>query len=184
MPRSLISSCCRSTALAGLLAVVSVGCFGRGSVSPLQRAEELTRQEKYQEAIAVYRVHIADRIEVADRPEWENPYFYLLMIGDLQLRDDHPESALESIELAERYKVEPGLISDRYRAIASWYEHRGDLSRAMEVLRRYRGRDELLFDAMLDRLAREMVLREERDRASIGEAPAPAPAPTSVPSRP
>lgn len=144
-------------------AVVTIGCSSwHGSSSSLYRAEELTQQESYDEAIAAYREHIDDRLEVSDRPDWENPYFYLLRIGDIQLRQQQPGAALESYREAELQQVEASLISDRYRAVAAWYIEHGQLQDAFDLLKKHRDRDSLLFDAMLDRVSRELTTREER----------------------
>jgi KDO2-lipid IV(A) lauroyltransferase len=123
----------------------------------LSRAEEYSRQGETDKAIEAYNDHIAERIEDEKRPEWENPYFYELIIGDLYLREGKVAEALLSYERAENNKVDLVLVSDRYRYVASWYEKSGDLLNAMEVLKKYRERDSLLFDAMLDRLAKELV---------------------------
>lgn len=123
----------------------------------LSRAEEYSRQGKTEKAIEAYNDHIADRLDDKKRPEWENPYFYELIIGDLYLREGKVAEALLSYERAENNKVDLVLVSDRYRYVASWHEKNGDIPAAMEVLKKYRERDSLLFDAMLDRLAKELV---------------------------
>ena len=102
---------------------------------------------------------------MTDRPAWENPYFYLLSIGDLQLRMGQPNEALASFKGAEEHHVEESLVSDRYRSVAIWYEEHGQLDKALEVLTKYRERDSLLFDSMLDRVARKMTAQEPSPRA-------------------
>ncbi len=97
---------------------------------------------------------------MGDRPAWENPYFYMLSIGDLQLRMGQPDQALTSFKTAEEHHVDASLISDRYRSIAIWYEEHGQFEKALSVLTGYRDRDSLLFDAMLDRIARRMTAQE------------------------
>ncbi len=127
----------------------------------LERAEELSRQEKFDEAISLYRQHIAIRLEVKNKPEWENPYFYLLAIGDIQLHAGRFDEALKSFELAEQNKVEPLLISDRYRYVASLYERDGKFEEAIAILTTYRDRDPFLYDLARDRAAKALVQREE-----------------------
>jgi tetratricopeptide (TPR) repeat protein len=105
----------------------------------------------------MYREHISNRLEVADRPEWENPYFYLLNVGDIELKRGDVDKALAAYEEAERQRVDLPLVADRYRAVAVWYEEHGQLQKALEVLTKYREKDPLIFDSMLDRVARELT---------------------------
>mgnify|MGYP006297132575 CR=1 FL=1 len=109
----------------------------------------------------MYREHISNRLEVTDRPEWENPYFYLLNVGDIELNRGEVDKALAAYQEAEREKVELPLVADRYRAVASWYEEHGQLERALEILTKYRDKDPLIFDSMLDRVARELTESEK-----------------------
>jgi tetratricopeptide (TPR) repeat protein len=132
------------------------------STNAANQAEELTQQGYYEEAIAQYRIHMRDRLEVSDRAEWENPHFYLLRIGDLYLRMGQPQSALEAYREAETNQVEKSLISDRYRALAHWYVENNQLQSAFDLLKTYRDRDSLLFDAMLDRVGRALTNQETR----------------------
>jgi tetratricopeptide (TPR) repeat protein len=104
---------------------------------------------------------MAFRLKVPKRPEWENPYFYLILIGDIQLGQGLIEEAEKSYALAEESKVDEYLVSDRFRGIARWYEEQGKLSEAIEFLGRYRDRDPLLYESMLDRLAKELTLKED-----------------------
>ncbi len=137
-----------------------IGCTALDSSSLVDRAEQLTEGGRYPEAIDTYRNHIQERLDQSARPDWENPYFYLLRIVDLQLKQERPQDALRTCLEAERQGVETSLTSDRYRAIATWYEQRGDLSAAFEVLKSHRDKDPLLFDAMLDRIARAITASE------------------------
>lgn len=128
--------------------------------NPTEKAEQLAAEGKHQEAIAVYERHISDRLAVSDRPEWENPYFYLLSIGDLYLSMEQPDQALKSFQEAEKQGVSADLVSDRYRALASWYVEHQQLEKALQILKTYRERDSLLFDSMLDRVARALTEQE------------------------
>lgn len=128
----------------------------------LRKAEEFTRQERYDQAIESYRRHIEVRLEKEDRPEWENPYFYYLIIGDLELGQGHIAKALAAYELAQRKGVAKSLVSDRYRLVASWHESHGELNKAASIAEHYRELDPLLFDLMLDRLSKQIVLEENR----------------------
>ncbi|MDZ4784923.1 MAG: hypothetical protein SGJ02_02490 [bacterium] len=136
-----------------------------GEYGYIKNAEEALRQKKYDQACELYQKHIEYRLSVIDRPEWENPYFYYLIIGDIRLRQSKVEEALSAYELAEKMKIEPQLVSDRYRFVAGWYEENGELKKAIKVLETYRNRDLLLFDAMLDRLAREIVKKEDETKS-------------------
>lgn len=69
--------------------------------------------------------------------------------------------ALQTCEEAEKAGVDRALVADRYRTVAHWYEERRDLQKSFEVLKRYRDRDSLLFEAMLDRVGRA-ITEDER----------------------
>lgn len=141
-----------------------LGCFSSGESAALREAENLASEQRYGEAIAAYHEHIHDRLETSDRPEWENPYFYLLMIGDIELSRGAAQQALLDYEEAERQGVSLSLVADRYRAVASWHEERGELKEALEVLNKYHDRDSLIFDSMRDRIARELSRQESEEK--------------------
>ena len=86
------------------------------------RADKLSKEKKYEEAVKAYWDHINFRLSVKDRPVWENPYIYLLDIGDLYLEKGDVEQALYHYELAEKKRVKQAYVNDRYRYVASWYE--------------------------------------------------------------
>lgn len=132
-----------------------------GEYGYLQQAEELSRQERFADAIEAYRKHMNYRLGLSRRPEWENPYFYLVLIGDIQLGQKDNKAALESYEEAERRGVDRYLIADRFRAVATSLEEQGKLDDALAVLGKYRERDIVLFDHIADRIARDLVAREE-----------------------
>lgn len=140
--------------------------FESGDYRNLEEAEEYLRQGQHDKAIEAYRAHMRYRLSLSDRPDWENPYLYLLMIGDVQLRQGKPLEAQTTYELAEKNKVDKALVSDRYRYLASWYEKQGELESALKILSMYRDRDELLFDVMRDRMAKDLVKREELQTSS------------------
>jgi tetratricopeptide (TPR) repeat protein len=146
-----------------LIVVLLASCFsGRGGdYGFLEKAEELSREGKYQEAIEAYRSHMAFRLTVKKRPAWENPYFYLILIGDIQLGQGLIDEAEKSYVLAEENKVDAYLVSDRFRGIARWYEEQGKLTEAIAFLNRYRDRDPLLYESMLDRLAKDLTQKED-----------------------
>lgn len=136
-------------------------CSFHKDTDPAQRAESLLNEGQYDEAIAEYRQHMQDRLNASSRPDWENPYFYMIVIGDIQLEHGSVADALTSYETAEQHGVEAPLVADRYRYVAKWYEDHGELKQAMEFLKKYRDRDPLLFDGMLDRVGRKMSAEED-----------------------
>jgi tetratricopeptide (TPR) repeat protein len=127
----------------------------------LQLAEEFSRKGQYREAIDQYDKHMQDRLLRKNRPEWENPYFYLVLIGDLELKEGDPVKALASYKLADEKGVDANLVSDRFRSVAHWYEEHDQLEKAVEILNSRREKDPLIFDSVLDRLSKEIVRREE-----------------------
>lgn len=137
-------------------------CYLYTSKSKLQEAEELSRQKKYLEAISAYREHMQDRLKLSDRPEWENPYFYLILIGDIELGTDRPEDALASFLEAQAKEVDSYLVSDRVRSVARWYEERGQIEKALEILLAHRANDPFMYEAMLDRLNKAITLKEDQ----------------------
>jgi KDO2-lipid IV(A) lauroyltransferase len=153
-----------------LIFCVAISACSLGS-NDLQHAERLAKEGNYDEAIETYRAHMQSRLEVGDRPEWENPYFYLILIGDVQLKRGDPTAALAMYQEAdakllvcedpESKTFHETLLSDRYRALATWYAEHGQLNKALEILRQFRSRDSLIFDAMLDRVARKLSEQEQ-----------------------
>jgi len=146
------------------------GCSGSyfkfGPYRNAEQAEEFLRQGKFDDACESYRKHVEDRLANKDRPEWENPYFYYLIIGDIKLRDGKVKEALAAYEFAESKKIDSQLVSDRYRYVAQWYEKKGDFRNAMAILQKYQDRDPLLFDAVLDRVAKELTKIEDSGASS------------------
>ena len=144
-----------------LLLIFVCSCSLHRELDRLSMAEQALQQERKQDAIDYYNQHIAERLAVTNRPAWENPYFYELLIGDIELSRENPEAALQAYEKAQTEKVTEGLVLDRIRLVASWHEKRGEYEKATETLLRYRSRDPLLFDLMLDRISRELTKRED-----------------------
>jgi tetratricopeptide (TPR) repeat protein len=142
-----------------ILLTLPSGCLFQERISQAAKAEELTRKGDLIGAISAYQKHISKRISDKKRPEWENPYFYLLMIGDLELRLGDSEKALKSYELAENKGVEPLIVADRYRYVAMIKELSGDYKTAIQILTKYRERDPLLFDLTRDRISKEMTAK-------------------------
>ena len=126
-----------------------------------QQADELRKSEDYDEAIRAYKKHIEHRLKINPRPDWDNPYIYLLDIGDIYLQQGQVEEALAEYERAEKKGVKQAYCNDRYRAVALYYEERGELKKSLEILQKYRDKDTFLIDLMLDRLARKLIAAED-----------------------
>lgn len=137
------------------------GCFHAGDDSSRAKADRHLKEKKYEEAIAEYQAHIEARLAVRDRPAWENPYLYLLDIGDVYLEQGNVDEALRQYEAAEAHGVKQGYVNDRYRQIANWYESRGEYEKALHHLEKYREKDAVIFDMMLDRVARKAVQEQQ-----------------------
>lgn len=131
-----------------------------GDNSALKKAEQLSANKEYEKAIEAYKQHIQERLKIKNRPDWEDPNFYYILIGDLYLAKESVGEALEAYDRAEKSGIDRMLVSDRYRSVALWYEQRKELDKALEILNRYRDRDQLLFDATSDRIAKEIVSRD------------------------
>lgn len=152
----------RTSLLFGSLALTACSpFFGQEREGLLQKAEELLRQERYDEAVETYERHLEYRLALEHRAEWENPYFYYLMIGDIRLKQNRGEEALAAYLQAQTKGVDLLLVADRIRTVARWFERRGELDRANSLLMEHRELDPLMFDTMLDRIAREITAREE-----------------------
>lgn len=143
-----------------LVFVVS-GCLFHSGPQYLSTAEDYEAAGEFDKAIEAYRRHMAYRLSLTKRPDWENPYLYLLTIGDLELKRDNPTEALARYDEARSHEVEERLVSDRYRQVAHYYEERGELQNGINVLTKYREIDSLLFDGMLDRLSKQLVREED-----------------------
>ena len=150
-----------SLALSGCHTKVAGVVVGSNALS---EAEEAFKAGKFDIAIALYEEHIRRRTAIDDRPSWENPKFYLIFIGDIEVSRGDIAAALKRYEEAEASLVSRELIADRYRSVARWYEEHNRLEEAFEVLKKYRERDPLLFDAMLDRIAKEISRREDEGK--------------------
>jgi tetratricopeptide (TPR) repeat protein len=131
-------------------------------------AERFADEGKLDEAIASYRKHIELRLQDPKRPKSENPYFYLLFIGDLYLQSEQITLARKSYEEARAKGVDGPLVAERLRSFATYFEKKDDLERAILELKRYRELDPLMFDSEIDRLHKLFVARE-REKESNSE---------------
>lgn len=153
----------------------SISVDGSGVSPHLERAEKLSADGNFEEAIAEYRAHMQDRIRDLQRPTWENPHFYLLLIGDLLLAQGRVSEAEQSFLEAERAGVEIANVNDRLRTLAIYFEKHKDYRAALAVLEKYRSRDPLLFEGMADRIAKRLAYEEEHPGRSYSDALLDAP---------
>ena len=136
----------------------------------LEEAETALREERFDDAIDAYKKHIERRISLEDRPEWENPYFYYLFIGDVHLRQKQFAKALATYKFAEEKGVAGELVCDRIRMLARAYEEQGELRTAIALLQEYRAKEPLLIDDILDRLSKKLVEQEDlRKKTLLGK---------------
>ena len=150
-----------------LCAVLFIACSSAGPFrtnppgSHRRAAEKLRTEKNYIEAIQEYEKHIAERLSDKGRPEEENPSFYYIFIGDLQLELGKPDDALEAYMKAHEDNVMVEFIIDRVRRISSHYEEKDELDKSLHILNAYRDLDPLLFDWDINRIHRKLVAKEQ-----------------------
>lgn len=127
------------------------------SLNHLHNAEHLAEEHQYDEAIKEYRLHIETLENLDSRESWENPSFYRLKIGDLLLEKGEADAALAEILLADKEGIDKDSVSYRLRSVARWHEERGEFTTAISLLNQFRDRDPLLFNALLDEIARKQA---------------------------
>lgn len=149
---------CRLLILPSFCVLLLVGCASHEADQFREELDLLKEEKRYDEAIQRIERHMHYRLSVPERPSWENPYIYLLTIGDIQLERGDPQKALDSYLEADRHKVDEGFVNDRLRHIATWYEKQKELKKALDHLQNFRKRDPLLFDFMLDRIGKRMIV--------------------------
>lgn len=143
-----------------IMLLIVAGCALTSTQGYVHEAESLAQEGRYEEAIEAYRAHMEERRADTDRPTWENPSFYLLAIGDLQLQQNNPSAARATYDEAGRQEVDPRLVTDRYLALALWYEDKGKLKEALGVLNVYRSRDPELLNGTFTRIAKKLTEQE------------------------
>lgn len=129
-------------------------------------AAKLREQKKYAEAITEYRAHISSRLTDSNREQDENPYFYLILIGDTYLESGDQERALESYIEAKDRAVETALVVDRVRRVARLYHEAGRSKEAVSILKRYRELDPFVFDLDIDENLKAIVMEEDKRSVS------------------
>jgi tetratricopeptide (TPR) repeat protein len=139
-------------------------------VSYAKMAEHRRAAGKLDEALELYRKHLQQRLEDTARPAEENPYFYELLIGDVQLQQGKAEDARAAYEEAKTHQVGKDLVIDRFRRLGAWYEAAGRYEEAIAILKSYRSLDEFLFDIDIDRVAKEALNKELESEAGNQDA--------------
>jgi len=122
----------------------------------LDKAETAEENKNYSSAIQFYKEHIEFREKDRKAPK-ENPYFYLLMIGDLYLKSEDPVNAEKTFVEAIEKDVSKPLCAERIRRIAKYYSKNNSYDEAFKLLELHRELDPLLFDLDKDNLHKEFI---------------------------
>jgi len=125
-------------------------------------AAQYRSEKKYAEAIGEYQQHITARLEDSRREPEENPYFYLILIGDVYLEQTKLQPALESYIEAKEREVETPLVVDRIRRVARALRDNGQHREAVTLLKKYRALDEFVFDLDIDETLKAIVTFEDK----------------------
>lgn len=125
-------------------------------------AAQYRGEKRYEEAIREYQEHIASRLGDSRREPEENPYFYLILVGDIYLEQANTARALESYLEAKSKDVEPQLIVDRIRRVGRAFHDAKKYREAIELLKKYRALDEFGFDLDIDENLKEIVKLEDQ----------------------
>jgi tetratricopeptide (TPR) repeat protein len=119
-------------------------------------AKEAVDKKYFLDAIELYHQHIKERLRDDNRESWENPYFYLLLIGDIYVEIGDFKSALDSYEEAKNNQVDKQLYLDRIRFIAEKLEEKGEIQSAFDLLNNHLSEDPLIINELLDKLSRKL----------------------------
>jgi tetratricopeptide (TPR) repeat protein len=153
--------------LSGLLMVQLGACtyfsFERGA-SHSQIAAKLRDEKKFEEAIQEYYKHIDSRLKDSRREAEENPFFYLIMIGDIYLEEGNTGEAIRTYLEAKSKQVEGPLVVDRIRKVAGTLRDSGKYKEAIDLLRGHRDLDTFSFDLDADDILKEAVSAEDYKR--------------------
>lgn len=149
-------------ALALILGITSCSLFStRNEMSLARKAEQAQKAGNCDKAIELYSKHIEDRITQEIKAEKENPWFYLVKIGDCQLEQHKENEALNTYLEAKSKKVYPDLIADRIMKVVDLRVKQKRYDHAINLLKDHREIDELKFDSRIDEIHKEIVINEE-----------------------
>jgi len=145
-----------------LLSLSGCSYFGiNNNLSLARKAEAAQKEGDCDKAIEYYQLHIESRIEEDKKADKENPWFYLVKIGDCQLQQGKEEDALNTYLEAKSKKVYPDLIADRLMKIVDVRIKNKRYEQAVALLKNHREIDELKFDSRIDEIHKEVVANEE-----------------------
>ncbi len=151
------------TKLFALLLVSGISACLFRSPSHLALAEGLRKQGQYDAAISEYRLYISERSKVKGLPKDQDPNFYELLIGDCFLGMGKPEDALAAYLKAKELGMQDDLVAGKLRALAQYYEDKSEYQVAIELLKKYRTLDPLLFDLDIDRNHKKLIQAADLD---------------------
>jgi len=118
---------------------------------PLQ-AQTLIKNGEIDQGIILYQEHMLERLKNPWRPDSENPYFYLILIGDAEKDRKNYEKAIEYYKEALSHRVADDLILSRMREVAFELFHTGQEDPAIELLQSFHKLDPLFIDGTIDEL--------------------------------
>jgi tetratricopeptide (TPR) repeat protein len=133
-----------------------LGAVGCSMPHTLEDADLYRSMREYDTAIKLYKEHVEYRLG-QERPDWENPYFYYLTIGDMYLEKGDVHQALLAYRTAHNNGVEIDYISHSYRKAAEWLANQDRFDEAKALLNKHQELDPILFHAALDRISRVQV---------------------------
>lgn len=147
---------------ASLLCGTSCGIFTK-MPTVLESADQARKDGRFQEAIQLYKQHLQTRLNTSWKIKNENPYFWLLTVGDVYLQAGDPVKAQLAYDQARTQNVDLPLLVDRYLSLATWYKEHGNTKEAIAILTEYRSLDTLLFNGELDTISKELVDKEDSE---------------------
>lgn len=130
-------------------------------LSHAEKAEKLRKAQKFEAALAEYRLHFENRLGDKKRPTEENPYFYYLLIGDTYLDLQRPKEAREAYVTAKEHEVDIALVIDRIRRLSDYFVDKGEFDTATQTLKEFRDIDPDIFDADIDAVHKQMIATED-----------------------
>lgn len=135
--------------------------FFAPGLTTLEKADQARKNGRYKLAIKHYQQHLEQRLATKWKIKNENPYFWLLTIGDVHLEAGDPIKARQIYDEALNKKVDTLLLVDRYLTLATWYRDHDNYEQALEILKHYRDLDLLLFNGTLDKFSKEILAKED-----------------------
>ena len=132
-------------------------CSSNKNISLADKAAQEFNDGDLEQARKNYFRHMKKRLLDESRPNDENPFFYLVLIGDIYLKEEKLERAFYFYRVGHGKKVKTPLIAYRIRKVALAYHKNKQSEIALDILREYRELDEFAFDAEKDKIHREYI---------------------------